>query len=50
MKKQYETPTVEIEEYEIESLLGNLCSGGSFLLANNVFGDLFKVYGDDEIH
>jgi hypothetical protein len=27
LKKQYETPVVYIEEYEIENTLGNLCSG-----------------------
>jgi hypothetical protein len=32
LKKQYETPNIEIEEFEIENILGNLCSGIDFLL------------------
>jgi hypothetical protein len=32
LKKQYEPPIVEIEEFEIENLLGNLCSGGIGLI------------------
>jgi hypothetical protein len=36
MKKQYETPTIEIEEFEIESTFGNLCtSSGDFLWDEN---------------
>lgn len=27
MKKEYEAPSVCIEEYEVENSLGNLCSG-----------------------
>lgn len=27
LKREYETPDIYIEEYELENILGNLCSG-----------------------
>jgi hypothetical protein len=44
LKKQYEKPIIEIQEFEIENTMGNLCSGINGLIPG------VPIYEDHNIY